>query len=86
MSVYLLVLEEHNNVLEISPLVSLISLVSLWYFTEKRFVILKLASYIAEELETSDSGFEWQRYLKGQTKEGSQSEIRPYRYVYPFTC
>ena len=31
-----------------------------WYFTEKRFVIIRLAAYIREQIEPKGDGYEWE--------------------------
>jgi hypothetical protein len=69
-------------------LVSFLTLVSLYYFTEKRFSIRQIASFMNKEICQDDSGFAWEKYIQDVRQKG---RIRPFLLLRPynaelFTC
>jgi hypothetical protein len=64
-------------------LVSFLSLISLCYFTEKRFNIRKIASFIVSEVCKDDSGFGWEKYVQKLRKQGT---IRPFVILRPYNA
>lgn len=64
-------------------LVSFLSFISLCYFTEKRFSIRKIASFIASEVCKDDSGFGWEKYVQ-QLRQ--QRTLRPFVILRPYNA
>ncbi|MBE9088450.1 hypothetical protein IQ232_01245 [Microcystis aeruginosa LEGE 11464] len=64
-------------------LVSFLSLISLCYFTEKRFNIRKIASFIVSEVCKDDSGFGWEKYVQKLREQGT---IRPFVILRPYNA
>jgi hypothetical protein len=64
-------------------LVSFLSFVSLCYFTEKRFSIRKIASFVASEVCKDDSGFGWEKYVQNLR---SQRQLRPFIILRPYNA
>ncbi|OLP18263.1 hypothetical protein BST81_11670 [Leptolyngbya sp. 'hensonii'] len=64
-------------------LVSFLSFISLCYFTEKRFSIRKIASFIASEVCKDDSGFGWEKYVQ-QLRQ--QRTLRPFAILRPYNA
>ena len=64
-------------------LVSFLSFISLCYFTEKRFSIRKIASFIASEVCQGDSGFGWEKYVQ-QLRQ--QQTLRPFVILRPYNA
>jgi len=66
-------------------LVSFLSFISLCYFTEKRFSIRKISSYIASEIceYNSNSGFRWEKHVQELRK---QRQLRPIDIFRPYNA
>ena len=67
-------------------LVSFLSLISLCYFTEKRFNIRNIASFIVSEVCKDDSGFEWEKYVRERRKSRRQGKLRPFVILRPYNA
>lgn len=64
-------------------LLSFLSFISLCYFTEKRFSIRKIASFIVSEVCKDDSGFGWERYFQ---KIRQDRTLRPFLILRPYNA
>ncbi|MBW4485768.1 MAG: hypothetical protein KME14_24830 [Tildeniella torsiva UHER 1998/13D] len=64
-------------------LVSLLAFVSLCYFTEKRFSIRKIASFVSTEVCRDDSGFMWERHVQNLRTTG---KLRPFVVLRPYNA
>lgn len=64
-------------------LVSFLSFISLCYFTEKRFSIRKIASFITGEICRDDSGFGWEKYVQQLRQQGT---LRPFVVLRPYNA
>jgi hypothetical protein len=64
-------IEDAENVLWIS---SLLCLIGLFYYTEKRFVIRKISFFIKDIISTEETGFKWEKYVDTLRKN---DEFRP---------
>lgn len=64
-------------------LVSFLSFISLCYFTEKRFSIRKIASFVANEMCKDDSGFGWEKHVQ-QLRQ--QRTLRPFAILRPYNA
>ena len=64
-------------------LVSFLSFISLCYFTEKRFSIRKIASFIAGKVCEDDSGFGWEKYVQELRQ---QRTLRPFVILRPYNA
>ncbi len=73
---------------ELEWLVSFFSFIGLCYFTEKRFSIRQISSYIADTISQDNSGFGWDKKVPELRKEGKLRPLvlfRPYN-VEAITC
>lgn len=59
-------------------LISPIWLLGFWYFTEKRFVIIRIAGYIRENIEKHENGFNWETYGKELSQQGNYRRAIPW--------
>jgi hypothetical protein len=64
-------------------LVSLLSFISLTYFTEKRFAIRRIASFMASDICTDESGFMWECYVQ---KMRQKQSLRPFNILRPYNA
>jgi hypothetical protein len=64
-------------------LVSFLSFISLCYFTEKRFIIRRIASFIVNEVCKDDSGFGWEKYIQ---QPRQQRTLRPFVILRPYNA
>ena len=64
-------------------LVSFVSFISLCYFTEKRFMIRNIGSFIATEVHNDDGGFGWEEYAQQLRKAG---KLRPFVLLRPYNA
>lgn len=42
-----------------------------WYFTEKRFVIIRVAAYIRERIEIYEEGLGWEQFSRELSEQGN---------------
>jgi hypothetical protein len=62
-------------------LISFLCLVALCYFTDKRFSIRNIASFISNEICRDNSGFSWEKHvqiLRGKNQLRPFTALRPY--------
>ena len=64
-------------------LVSFLSFIGICYFTEKRFSIRNIASFIASEVCKDDSGFGWEKYVQ---KSRQERTLRPFVILRPYNA
>ena len=64
-------------------LVSFLAFISLCYFTEKRFSIRKIASFLADEVCKDDSGFGWEKHVQELRR---QRRLRPFFILRPYNA
>jgi hypothetical protein len=64
-------------------LVSFLSFIGICYFTEKRFSIRNIASFIADEVCKDDSGFGWEKYVQ---KSRQERTLRPFVILRPYNA
>lgn len=64
-------------------LASFLSLIGLFYYTEKRFSIRHIANFILEKISTKGSGFEWEKHVAKLRKD---KELRPWMFLRPYNA
>jgi len=64
-------------------LAGLVAFVGFCYFTEKRFVIRKIASFLKSEVCKEDSGFGWESHIQKLRQEKS---LRPFTILRPYNA
>jgi hypothetical protein len=62
-------------------LCSILSLVGVFYYTEKRFLIRTIANFILNNISKEDSGFIWESYVE---KLRNNKELRPWMILRPY--
>ena len=63
-------------------LLSPIWLIGFWYFTEKRFVIIRNAAYIRNNIEPFEPGLEWESYIERLSQAGKMRRVLPFDPYY----
>ncbi len=58
-------------------LLSIIWLFGFWYFTEKRFVIIRVAAYIRDCIEEHEEGLGWEQFSRDLSKQGNYRRALP---------
>lgn len=58
-------------------LLSIIWFFGFWYFTEKRFVIIRIAAYIREHIEIYEEGLGWELFSKSLSEQGNYRRALP---------
>ena len=58
-------------------LLSPIWFLAFWYFTEKRFVIIRVASYIRNHIEAKEEGLGWEQYSRDLSQQGNYRRALP---------
>ena len=58
-------------------MLSPIWLIGFWYFTEKRFVIIRNAAYIRDRIEPLEPGLDWETSLRSLPKQGMMRRALP---------
>jgi hypothetical protein len=48
-----------------------------WYFTEKRFVIIRVASYIRDQIEAQEEGLGWEQFSRNLSQQGNYRRALP---------
>jgi hypothetical protein len=64
-------------------LVSFLSFISLCYFTEKRFGIRNIASFISGKICQDDNGFGWEKHVQDLR---SRDALRPFTALRPYNA
>ena len=58
-------------------LLQIIWLLGFWYFTEKRFVIIRVAAYIRDHIETNEEGLGWEQFSRNLSMHGNYRRALP---------
>ncbi len=52
-------------------------LIGYWYFTEKRFVIIRIAEFLRSQVEPKEDGLEYETYLNRLSRQGKMRPALP---------
>lgn len=58
-------------------LLPIIWFLGFWYFTEKRFVIIRVAAYIRERIEIYEEGLGWEQFSRELSEQGNYRRALP---------
>ena len=58
-------------------LLPIIWLLGFWYFTEKRFVIIRVAAYIRDRIEIYEEGLGWEQFSRELSMQGNYRRALP---------